>query len=34
MEKAKKTGWKKIIECHIKIFVEMDENETIAMAKR
>ncbi|CAO1384827.1 unnamed protein product [Diamesa hyperborea] len=34
MEKAKKTGWKKIIECHIRIFVEMDQNETIEMAKR
>lgn len=34
MEKAKKTGWKKIIECHVKMFVEMDENDIVAMAKR
>lgn len=34
MEKAKKTGWNIIIEQHIKLFVEMTENEIVEMAKR
>jgi hypothetical protein len=34
IEKAKKTGWKIIIERHKKLFVEMSENEVVEMAKR
>lgn len=34
IEKAKKTGWKCIIERHKKLFVEMSENEVVEIAKR
>lgn len=34
IEKAKKTGWKNIIERHKKLFVDMSENEVVETAKR
>ncbi|KAL7034709.1 hypothetical protein ACKWTF_008068 [Chironomus riparius] len=34
IEKAKKTGWKSIIEQHKKLFVDMSENEVVETAKR
>lgn len=34
IENAKKTGWKNINERHKKLFVDMNENEVVATAKR
>jgi hypothetical protein len=34
IEKAKRTGWKSIVERHKKLFVEMNENEVVETAKR
>jgi uncharacterized paraquat-inducible protein A len=34
IENAKRTGWKRIIERHKKLFVEMNENEVVETAKR
>ncbi|KAG5682389.1 hypothetical protein PVAND_011742 [Polypedilum vanderplanki] len=34
IEKAKRTGWKNIIEKHKKLFVDMKENEVVEIAKR